>query len=84
MSDTQFGLTPQEIEDTTELLAEIEGYPSFLAMVAALITDSVFPGICTNRGCEYTCEVEPDATRCECESCGTPTVVSGLVLAGLI
>lgn len=46
--------------------------------------ESVVPGICTNDGCEYTTDVEPDQTRGWCEFCGTQSVTSGLVLAGVI
>jgi hypothetical protein len=42
------------------------------------------PGICMNPGCLYTAEVEPDQRQGWCEVCGTTTVRSGIVLAGLI
>lgn len=46
--------------------------------------DEVVPGICMNPDCEYTTRVEPDEREGYCEACGTPTVRSGAVLAGLI
>jgi len=46
--------------------------------------DDVVPGICMNRGCLYTTEIEPDQRQGWCEVCGTTTVCSGIVLAGLI
>lgn len=46
--------------------------------------DSVSPGIRTNDGCDYTVEIEPDQDRGWCKSCGTNTVKSALILAGLI
>jgi len=46
--------------------------------------DDVVPGICMNQDCEYTTEVEPDQREGWCEECDTPSVKSGVVLAGLI
>jgi hypothetical protein len=46
--------------------------------------DEVVPGICMNPGCDYTTEVEPDQREGWCEECGTGSVKSGIVLAGLI
>ena len=65
-------------------LLEIEGYANITELLAASITDSVSPGICTNEGCNYTTQVEGDQDRGYCEACGTGTVKSGLVLAGVI
>jgi hypothetical protein len=44
----------------------------------------VVPGICMNDDCDFTAEVEPDQRQGWCEDCGTTTVRSGIVLAGLI
>jgi len=44
----------------------------------------VSPAICMNDGCDYTAEMEPDQDRGWCEACGTNTVASALILAGLI
>jgi hypothetical protein len=44
--------------------------------------DSVVPGICPD--CGYTTEYEPDQEAGWCEECEANTVVSALVLAGLI
>lgn len=46
--------------------------------------DSVVPGICTNDGCNYTAEYEPDQDAGWCEECDTTTVASALILAGVI
>jgi len=46
--------------------------------------DDVVPGICLNPDCDYTTEVEPDQRQGWCEVCGTTSVRSGIVLAGLI
>ena len=36
------------------------------------------------EGCDYTTEMEPDQEEGYCEACGGNTVVSALVLAGII
>jgi len=46
--------------------------------------DSVCMGICKNKDCDYTAEVEPDQDKGWCEECNTNTVVSPLMLAGII
>jgi len=46
--------------------------------------DDVVPGICMNPDCDYTTEVEPDQRQGWCEVCGTTSVRSGIVLAGII
>jgi len=67
-----------------EQLIEIEGFKSEEALLAAVITDSVSPAICMNDGCDYTAEMEPDQDRGWCEACGTNSVASALILAGII
>jgi hypothetical protein len=64
-------------------LAEIEGV-GILELIEEGTMDSVCRGICTNKGCEYTTQVEPDQRHGHCEACGTQTVASALVLAGMI
>jgi hypothetical protein len=47
----------------------------------------VCPAICCNPDnpeCDYTAEMEPDQDRGWCEECERGTLVSGLVLGGLI
>ena len=70
--------------DKLAQLVASEGYHSLDDLLQACVTDSVSPGICTNSGCDYTTEVEGDQDRGYCEACGTGTVKSALVLAGLI
>lgn len=65
-------------------LAEIEGYSDYMDLLAEAAVDSVCPAICTNEGCDHTAEMEPDQDRGWCEECQTNTVVSALVLAGII
>ena len=64
-------------------LADIEGM-EVMEMLEQATYDSIAPGICTNPGCEYTTEIEPDQREGYCEDCGTNTVKSCLVLAGLL
>jgi hypothetical protein len=67
-----------------EELAEIEGFESSEELLQQYIVDSVCPGICSNPGCSYTTEVEPDSNSGWCEECQTNTVKSAMVLAGVI
>ncbi len=68
----------------SDKLAEIEGYANVLDLCEAYITDSVAPGICTNKDCDYTTEVEPDQGGGYCEECETQTVASIFILEGII
>jgi hypothetical protein len=46
--------------------------------------DSVVIGICRNKGCDYTTEVEPDCYDGWCEECESNTVRSIVSLMGII
>ena len=65
-------------------LLKAEGYQSIEDLYPAVLSDVVSPAICIEPHCQYTCEMEPDQHRGYCEACGGNTVVSALVLAGLI
>jgi hypothetical protein len=65
-------------------LVESEGYDTFEDLLQAVVADSISPGICMTEGCSYTTEVEPDQDNGRCEVCGTGTVKSALILAGII
>lgn len=66
-----------------EKLAKSEGM-DVEAMLEAAVFDSVIPGICMNKGCNYTTDVEPDQNQGWCEPCGQQSVCSALVLAQII
>ena len=63
-------------------LAEIEGMDQ-MEMIEQATFDGLCPGICTNKDCDYTTEVESDQDRGYCEECKTQTVKSALILAGM-
>jgi len=65
-------------------LCEVEGYTNVIDLVEAVWCDSVCPAICMTEGCDYTAEMEPDQQEGHCEACGGNTLMSALVLAGLI
>lgn len=66
-------------------LADIEGFDSVEDMLEEATFDSVTCGICTNEGCNATTScIEPDGHGMLCESCGTHTIDSCLIIAGLI
>jgi hypothetical protein len=60
-------------------LLEIEGYDDITDLA-----DAVSPAICSNPGCNYVCEMEPDQDQGWCNECRTNTMQSALILAGLI
>lgn len=66
-------------------LCEVEGFEQLddLLLLAAL-ADRMCPAICMTEGCDHNAEMEPDQDQGFCESCGGNTLVSVLVLAGLI
>ena len=67
-----------------QTLMEIEDFDDSLAFLEHCQSDSVVPGICMNRNCDYTTGVEPDCETGYCEECHTQSVKSALILAGII
>ena len=65
-------------------LCEMEGFRTLDQLLQQAAGDSVCLAICMTEGCDYTTEMEPDQDEGYCEACGGNTVVSALVLAGLI
>ena len=68
-------------------LREIEGFEDENELFTAAMSDSVCPAICCNPDnpeCDYTEEKEPDSPDGWCEECEAGTMVSALVLGGLI
>lgn len=65
-----------------EYLLAAEGYDNQTDFAEDMIFDSICPGIC--RKCQAVMDCEPDATKNWCDECNKNTVVSGLVLMGLI
>ncbi len=70
-------------EGKLETLAGQYGY-SVEELLEEYGAESLVPGICMNPGCEYVTEYEPDQREGWCGACGTKTVKSALVLAGVI
>lgn len=62
--------------------AESFGFNTVEDMYAAAVCDSVVPGIC--KRCGTSVEIEPDSRDGWCDECEANTVVSVLVLGGLI
>lgn len=65
-------------------LVEIGGFADDLALVEASLLDSVCPAICMNVGCSYSEDLEPDQQEGWCPECNTNSMMSGLILAGII
>jgi hypothetical protein len=64
-------------------LCDIEGV-RLEDLLSAAIVDSVCPAICMTEGCDYATNMEPDQDQGFCEVCGGNTVISALMLAGLV
>ena len=80
-------MTPEMRKAKLGKLVELEGFEDENELFAAAMIDSVSPAICCNPNnpdCDYTAEMEPDQDRGWCEMCEAGTLVSGLVLGGLI
>lgn len=67
-----------------ETLCSIEGFEDVMEMLEEATFDSVVPAICKNPDCDYCESLEPDQGRGWCPECETNTLVSCLVLAGII
>ena len=78
------GLLESEREAKIQKLAYLEGFDTVEELLDAAVSDSVCPGICVRPSCDYTTEVEPDQRHGYCEVCGTQTVKSCLILAGIM
>tara|TARA_R100000008_G_scaffold39486_1_gene22595 strand:- start:59 stop:271 length:213 start_codon:yes stop_codon:yes gene_type:complete len=64
-------------------LLEAEGI-SESEFLESFAFDSIVPGICMSKGCNYTANYEPDQDRGWCEECEEASVKSGLVIMGWI
>jgi hypothetical protein len=65
-------------------LCEVQGFATFEGLLAACGHDSICPAICMVEGCDHVADMEPDQDEGYCEACGSTTMTSALVLAGLI
>ena len=65
-------------------ICEAEGFATVDDLLALLVADSVCPAICMTEGCDYIAPMESDQEEGYCEECSANTMVSVLVLVGLI
>ena len=65
-------------------LIEIGGFVDDLALFQVSLGDAVCPAICMNEDCSYTDNLEKDQREGWCPECGTNSMKSCLILAGLI
>lgn len=77
-------LSHQQRRDLLISLARLEGFDTLENLIEHVAFESVSPAICVNVGCSFTSKMEPDQDQGFCEICGTNTVQSALILAGLI
>jgi hypothetical protein len=80
-------MTPEMRSVKLRKLSETGGYADLDELFEAAASDSVSPAICCNSEnpeCDYTADMESDQDRGWCEECQSGTMVSALVLGGLI
>ena len=65
-------------------LAALEGYEDPMDLIEDKALDSICPAICMTPGCDATTDYEPDQRAGWCETCGTGSMKSALVIAGMI
>ena len=65
-------------------VCEAEGFATVDDLLVLLVVDNVCPAICTTEGCDHIDRMESDQEEGYCETCSGNTMVSVLVLAGLI
>ena len=82
-------MSPKTREEANEEAKKLDALVLICGLTVASFIEEyalegVVPGICMNRNCDFTADYEPDQREGWCEECGTGSVRSGLVLAGLI
>jgi len=65
-------------------LLRLKGYENLSALSEACAGARVVPGICTQLSCDFVRDMAPDQDRGWCPRCGTSSMKSAFVLAGLI
>lgn len=70
--------------DKMQALLDSEGMASTEEFLEEFAMEDVVPGICMNPGCDYVASYEPDQDKGYCEVCHTQSVMSGLLLMGVI
>ncbi|MEY9748819.1 hypothetical protein ABIF65_008193 [Bradyrhizobium japonicum] len=65
-------------------LCDQRGFQDLDDLLLAALLNEASPAICMTEGCNKTADMEPDQDQGFCEACGGKTVVSALVLAGLV
>ena len=80
-------MSPDLLRAKLLTLCAIEGYDNETELFEAAVADSVCPAICCNPDnpdCDYVEAKEPDSRDGWCDECRRGTMVSALVLGGLI
>jgi hypothetical protein len=74
---------PVNVQKLNDLIKK-EGCDDLTDLLTRCIGNSAVPAICVNPGCDHSTTMEPDQAGGYCETCKDNTVVSCLVLAGVI
>jgi hypothetical protein len=75
-------LSDSRKKELFQILMEEYGYDDEMSFLETECMGGCVPGICTN--CECTYDYEPDQDRGWCDECESNTVVSALILSGII
>ena len=68
----------------TDALLDDKGFENASEMMEAVGLDSIVPGVCKDKDCLAVMDVEPDQEAGWCCVCHETTIVSCLILWGLI
>jgi len=74
---------PDKNQKLNDLMKK-EGCDDITDLLTRCLGSSTVPAICVNTDCNHTATMEPDQTSGYCEDCKENTVVSCLILAGVV
>ena len=72
------------MENKLEILCEEYGFDDALELCEEFFNEGCVPAICFSKNCDATFEYEPDCQRGYCEECGKNSVISAMILLGVI
>ncbi len=76
--------SPQKDSEKARLAAEIYGYDDVTDCLQHYIIDSLCPAICMNEDCDYCEELEHDCCAGYCADCDTHSLMSIMLLKGIV
>ena len=77
-------VTKKLIDEKIIELCDIYGFDDPLELCESYFNEGCCPSICMNADCDASYDYEPDQDHGYCEECRSNSVVSAMVLMGLI